>query len=209
MHAASRTKKDKKKTPNGWMDHYVESQEETKVDTNANATRKRKRKQSKATKKGERKPTKKAKSNSATNGSGIYTKEEFEEDKPWLLHKDYWLMDERERHEVRIIMYNIKQRQASAKALAEQKKAKEKEASRLLRATKNKAAALEKRRLSVEREKLATKNAEEDPTLALMAPAGTEKQKKKRQNKVDSILPGKKSQSYMEKQQRWRKDGCQ
>jgi hypothetical protein len=65
--------------------------------------------------------------------------------------------------------------------------------------------------LSVEREKLASKKAEEEPTLALMAPAGTEKQKKKKaisvtkqipKDNVDSILPAKKMSTMHGKKQK-------
>jgi hypothetical protein len=235
MHAPSRTIKDKKRAPKGWMDHYVESQT----------------KKQKITKKGETKPKSETqpKSNAPTNGSGttkeecesqskkrkkkewcLLSKEEYEENLTWLLHKDWWLLDELDRQsqqeEVRIIRENIKQREreASAKALAEKTVWKcpssqiesAKAFNMVLRREKNKAAALEKIRLSVEREKLAPKKAEEKPTLALMVPAGTEKQKKEkalmvpagtekqkkaisvtkqiRKNKVDSISPKKKCQ---------------
>lgn len=138
------------------------------------------------------------------------SKEEYEANITWLLHKDWWLLDELDRQsqqkEVRIILENIKQRQreASAKALAQKtvwicplrtlpQSATAFNMALVLRRETNKAAALEKRRLSVEREKLATKKAEEEPKSMEIKKQSSSVGAKTVVNKVDSISPKKKN----------------
>ena len=119
------------------------------------------------------------------------------------------MLDELDRQsqqkEVRIILENIKQRQreASAKALGQKTvwkcpprtlphSATAFNMALVLRRETNKAAALEKRRLSVEREKLATKKAEEEPKSMKRKKQSSRVGEETVVSKVDSIPPKKK-----------------